>query len=101
MREVVWGCGGRGGIPGDAMLIVHFQSSIKFNSHSAATCYSNSVSLGGSSEGGRAPPTVSSPSLRHLSSNTPSLLPITSRGCVNITDDPESVRACVCVSRGC
>lgn len=38
---------GVGGIPGDdepvAMLIVHFQSSIKFNSHSASTCYSNSV----------------------------------------------------------
>lgn len=25
------------------MLIVHSQSSIKFNSHSASTCYSNSV----------------------------------------------------------
>lgn len=25
------------------MLIVHFQSSINFNSHSASTCYSNSV----------------------------------------------------------
>lgn len=38
---------GGGSIPGDSemveMLIVHFQSSIKFNSHSAATCYSNSV----------------------------------------------------------
>lgn len=34
-------------VPGDSeiveMLIVHFQSSIKFNSHSASTCYSNSV----------------------------------------------------------
>lgn len=34
-------------VPGDSeiveMLIVHSQSSIKFNSHSAATCYSNSV----------------------------------------------------------
>lgn len=34
-------------VPGDSeiveMLIVHFQSSIKFNSHSAPTCYSNSV----------------------------------------------------------
>lgn len=34
-------------VPGDSeiveMLIVHFQSSIKFNNHSASTCYSNSV----------------------------------------------------------
>lgn len=34
-------------IPGDSeiveILIVHSQSSIKFNSHSASTCYSNSV----------------------------------------------------------
>lgn len=36
-----------GNVPGDSeiveMLIVHFQSSIKFNSHSASTCYSNSA----------------------------------------------------------
>lgn len=34
-------------VPSDSeiveMLIVHFQSSIKFNSHSASTCYSNAV----------------------------------------------------------
>lgn len=34
-------------VPGDseivAMLIVHFQSPIKFNNLSASTCYSNSV----------------------------------------------------------
>lgn len=34
-------------VPGDSgiveMLIVHFQSSIKFNSLSASTCYSNAV----------------------------------------------------------
>lgn len=36
-------------LPGDseivALLIVHFQSSIKFNSLSASSCYSNSVTV--------------------------------------------------------
>lgn len=44
---LLWQQGWGGGVPGDSeiveMLIVHFQSSIKFNSHSASTCYSNSV----------------------------------------------------------
>ena len=87
-------------VPGDSeiveMLIVHFQSSIKFNSHSASTCYSNSVTEYTS---GMYSDSSASSSFFPVYNDTPSSLhtpPSSWQGegaCVNIIGDLEHMRA--------
>lgn len=91
-------------VPGDSeiveMLIVHFQSSIKFNSHSASTCYSNSVTeyTSGIYSYSSVPPSLfffiydDTPSSLHTPSSPPPspFHPWQREGdCVNIIDDLE------------
>lgn len=93
-------------VPGDReiveILIVHFQSSIKFNSHSASTCYSYSVTVYLRDMQMFLCFCFPPSSFFHIFNDTlppftPPLLhhpPESVHGCVNITDDPEHM----CVS---